>query len=114
METALAHGLHTGPWADPRAGAHVARAAKVVVWYEVDAGHVCPVSITYAAVPAIRHQREIAATREPMVFSTAYDPANRLAPEKTGATCGMALTEKHGGSDVRANTIRGRARRRFG
>jgi putative acyl-CoA dehydrogenase len=106
METAVARGLHTGPWADPRAGAHVARAAKVMVWYQVDAGHVCPVSMTYAVVPAIRHQPEIAATWEPMVFSTAYDPANRPAPEKTGATCGMALTEKQGGSDVRANTTR--------
>jgi putative acyl-CoA dehydrogenase len=106
METALAHGLHTGPWAYPRAGAHVARAAKVMVWYQVDAGHVCPVSMTYAVVPAIRHQPEIAAAWEPMVYSTAYDPADRPAPEKKGATCGMALTEKQGGSDVRANTTR--------
>jgi putative acyl-CoA dehydrogenase len=98
--------LHTGPWADPRDGAHVARAAKVVVWYQVDAGHVCPVSMTYAVVPAIRHQPEIAAIWEPRFFSTVYDPANRPAPEKTGATCGMALTEKQGGSDVRANTTR--------
>ena len=61
MRTSLAHGLHAGPWAEPRAGAHVARAAKVIVWYQVDAGHVCPVSMTYAVVPALRHQPEVAA-----------------------------------------------------
>ena len=61
MATAVAHGLHAGPWADPRPGAHVARAAKVIVWYQVDAGHVCPVSMTYAVVPALRHQPEVAA-----------------------------------------------------
>jgi len=106
MATALAHGLHSGPWADPRAGAHVARAAKVIVWYQVDAGHICPVSMTYAVVPALRHEPAVARMWEPMIHSTVYDPANRPATDKTGVTCGMALTEKQGGSDVRANTTR--------
>ncbi len=106
MATALRHGLHAGPWADPRPGAHVARAAKVMVWYQVDAGHICPVSMTYAVVPAIRHQPEVARAWEPMIHSTTYDPANVPAPQKAGVTCGMALTEKQGGSDVRANTTR--------
>jgi putative acyl-CoA dehydrogenase len=106
MRTSLAHGLHAGPWAEPRPGAHVARAAKVIVWYQVDAGHICPVSMTYAVVPALRHQPEIAATWEPMIHSSVYDPANRPATQKDGVTCGMALTEKQGGSDVRANTTR--------
>ena len=77
MRTSLAHGLHAGPWSDPRAGAHVARAAKVIVWYQVDAGHICPVSMTYAVVPALRHQPEVAAVWEPMICSTTYDPADR-------------------------------------
>ena len=106
MATSLAHGLHAGPWADPRPGAHVARAAKVIVWYQVDAGHICPVSMTYAVVPALRHQPAVAATWEPMICSTDYDPTDGPAAGKTGATCGMALTEKQGGSDVRANTTR--------
>ena len=106
MTTAVAHGLHSGPWADPRAGAHVARAAKVITWYQVDAGHICPVSMTYAVVPALRHQPEVAGVWEPMIRSTTYDPSNRPAAAKAGVTCGMALTEKQGGSDVRANTTR--------
>ncbi len=106
MRTAIAHGLHAGPWSDPRAGAHVARAAKVIVWYQVEAGHICPVSMTYAVVPAMRHEPEVAAAWEPLICSTTYDPANRPVSEKAGVTCGMALTEKQGGSDVRANTTR--------
>ena len=106
MATAIGYGLHAGPWADPQPGAHVARAAKVIVWYQVDAGHICPVSMTYAVVPALRHQPDVAAAWEPMITSTTYDPANRPVGEKAGATCGMALTEKQGGSDVRANTTR--------
>ena len=106
MTTAVAHGLHSGPWADPRAGAHVARAAKMITWYQVDAGDICPVSMTYAVVPALRHQPEVAGVWEPMIRSTTYDPSNRPAAAKAGVTCGMALTEKQGGSDVRANTTR--------
>ena len=62
--------------------------------------------MTYAVVPALRHQPEVARTWEPMICSTTYDPANRPPTEKAGVTCGMALTEKQGGSDVRANTTR--------
>ncbi len=78
----------------------------MIVWYQVDAGHICPVSMTYAVVPALRHQPEVAAAWEPMICSTTYDPADRPAGDKAGVTCGMALTEKQGGSDVRANTTR--------
>jgi putative acyl-CoA dehydrogenase len=106
MTVSLRHGLHAGPWVDPRPGAHVARAAKVIVWYQVDAGHICPVSMTYAVVPAIRHQPEVARVWEPMIRSTTYDPADVAPSAKAGVTCGMALTEKQGGSDVRANTTR--------
>jgi putative acyl-CoA dehydrogenase len=104
MTTAIANGLHAAPWADDREGAHVARAAKVIVWYQVDGGHVCPISMTYSVVPALRHASDLAATWEPRLTTRVYDPSNRPAELKAGATCGMAMTEKQGGSDVRANT----------
>jgi putative acyl-CoA dehydrogenase len=104
MTVAVGNGLHAAPWADDRSGAHVARAAKVIVWYQVDGGHICPISMTYSVVPALRHAREIAREWEPRLTARAYDPSNQPAACKTGATCGMAMTEKQGGSDVRANT----------
>ena len=104
MTVAIGHGLHAGPWADERPGSHTARAAKVICWYQADAGHICPISMTYSAVPALRHEPDVAAEWEPRLTSRTYDPANRPAAEKSGATCGMAMTEKQGGSDVRANT----------
>jgi len=60
MTAAVGHGLHGAPWADPRAGAHVARAAKIIVWYQVDGGHICPISMTYSVVPALRHAPGVA------------------------------------------------------
>jgi putative acyl-CoA dehydrogenase len=104
MSTAVSHGLHAAPWADDRAGAHVARAAKVIVWYQVDGGHICPISMTYSVVPALRHAPDLAAEWEPRLTSLEYDQTNRPVIEKDGATCGMAMTEKQGGSDVRANS----------
>jgi putative acyl-CoA dehydrogenase len=103
MATAVGHGLHAAPWAENRAGAHVARAAKVIVWYQVDGGHICPISMTYSVVPALRHAPDIARAWEPLLAARVYDPSNRPAALKTGATCGMAMTEKQGGSDVRTN-----------
>ncbi len=108
MGVSVGNGLHAAPWADDRTGAHVARAAKVVTWYQVDGGHVCPISMTYSVVPALRHNRALAAEWEPRVFSRTYDPSNRPADQKAGATFGMAMTEKQGGSDVRANTTTAR------
>jgi putative acyl-CoA dehydrogenase len=104
MTTAIGNGLHAAPWADDRGGAHVARAAKVIVWYQVDGGHVCPVSMTYSVVPSLRHAPDLAQEWEPRLTSRAYDPTDGPAARKAGATCGMAMTEKQGGSDVRANT----------
>jgi putative acyl-CoA dehydrogenase len=106
MEVAVAHGLHASPWGDERPGAHVARAAKMIVWSQVDAGHTCPISMTYSVVPALRHQPDVAAEWEPRVVSRTYDPAFAPATAKHGVTFGMAMTEKQGGSDVRANTTR--------
>ena len=108
MKVAVGHGLHAAPWADERDGAHVARAAKIIVWYQVDGGHICPISMTYSVVPALRHAPALAAAWEPRLTSRTYDPANRPVEEKAGATCGMAMTEKQGGSDVRANTTTAR------
>jgi putative acyl-CoA dehydrogenase len=109
LETAVAHELHALPWREPRPGAHVARAALFFVFAQAEAGHGCPISMTYSAVPALRAEPELAAEWEPRLLSTSYD--RRFAPvaRKSGALCGMAMTEKQGGSDVRANTTRAEA-----
>ena len=106
MRIALSEGLHASPWAEPRPGAHVARAAQYFLQTQVEAGHGCPVTMTFACVPTLRIQPELADVWLPRVLSRDYDPANAPASQKTGATVGMAMTEKQGGSDVRANTTR--------
>jgi putative acyl-CoA dehydrogenase len=106
MEVAVSHGLHGAPWSEPRAGAHVARAARFYVWSQVESGHGCPISMTYAAVPVLRRRPDLAALFEPVLTSREYEPELRPLREKRGALCGMAMTEKQGGSDVRANTTR--------
>ena len=73
---------------------------------ENEAGHVCPISMTYSAVPVLRNDPALAAEWEPRIHSTSYDPSFRPAPQKAGVLMGMAMTEKQGGSDVRANTTR--------
>ncbi|MEU4380760.1 isovaleryl-CoA dehydrogenase [Micromonospora echinofusca] len=107
MRTAVTHGLHAAPWADDRPGAHVARAAKFYTW-RPDAGHGCPISMTYAAVPALRHAPELAARYEPLLTATSYDFGLRAPLAKRGLLAGMSMTEKQGGSDVRANTTTAR------
>jgi putative acyl-CoA dehydrogenase len=104
LGTALEHGLHAAPWRDPRPGAQVARAAGFYLWTQVEAGHGCPVSMTFAAVPALRAAPGLAEVWEPKLTALAYQPALAPVAEKAGALCGMAMTEKQGGSDVRANT----------
>ncbi len=106
MRVAVGHGLHASPWAVDRPGAHVARAAGFVTWSQVEAGHGCPVSMTYSIVPALRNQPDLAEQWEPRLVARAYDPRNVPAREKPGAIGGMGMTEKQGGSDVRANTTR--------
>ncbi|WP_127784516.1 acyl-CoA dehydrogenase family protein [Rhodococcus sp. X156] len=106
MQTAVAHGLHGSPWSDPGPGAHVARAAKFLVWSTVDAGHGCPISMTNAVVPALRANPELAAAYEPLLTSREYDFGLRAPLGKRGLIAGMSMTEKQGGSDVRANTTR--------
>ncbi|MET9873443.1 acyl-CoA dehydrogenase family protein [Actinacidiphila glaucinigra] len=104
MEVALAEGLAGAPWADDRPGAHVARAAGFMVWSTAEAGHGCPVSMTYAVVPALRAAPELAAVYEPLLTSRVYDPGLRAPAGKRGLLAGMGMTEKQGGTDVRANT----------
>jgi putative acyl-CoA dehydrogenase len=106
MQVAVSHGLHGAPWAVAQPGAHVARAAGFIVWSQVDAGHGCPVSMTYSIVPALRNQPDLTAEWEPRLVARAYDPRNVAAREKPGVLAGMGMTEKQGGSDVRANTTR--------
>ncbi len=104
METAVGYGMHATPWADGRPGAHVARAAKMIVWSSVDAGHTCPISMTYSVVAALHHAPELLEQWLPGLASLAYDATFGPADHKDGLTAGMAMTEKQGGSDVRANT----------
>jgi putative acyl-CoA dehydrogenase len=106
MEVAVAHGLHAMPWREPRPGAHAARAAGFYIWSQVEGGHGCPVSMTYAAVPALRQQPALAERWEPLMTTVEYDPGLRPAPTKRGVLFGMAMTERQGGSDVRTNTTR--------
>lgn len=106
MDTAVELGLHGAPWADPSPHAHLVRAAKMAVWGQVDAGHGCPISMTYAAVPALRHQPELALQYEPLLTARVYDPQLRAPLTKPGLIAGMSMTEKQGGSDVRAGTTR--------
>src|ERR1700742_653639 len=103
MRTAIEHGLHAAPWPDDRPGAHVVRAAKTSVW-NAEPGHMCPISMTYAVVPALRFNPELAAIYEPLLTSREYDPELKVPTTQVGLTAGMSMTEKQGGSDVRAGT----------
>jgi putative acyl-CoA dehydrogenase len=107
LRLGVEHGLHALPWSRPhrgRGGAQVARAAKFLMLAQVEAGVGCPLSMTYSAVPALAAEPELAAEWIPRLTAATYDPRLVPAREKAGALCGMAMTEKQGGSDVRANT----------
>ena len=95
LRGAVEREIHALPWRDPQPGAHVARAALELMWTQANAGVMCPVSMTYSAIPALRADPELAAEWEPRLTLPDYE---------RGALCGMAMTEKQGGSDVRANT----------
>ncbi len=106
MKTSIEHGLHSSPWTSPGPGAHVARAARFYMHTQVDAGHGCPITMTFAAVPSLRMAPDLANRWEPKITARVYDPRNAPHADKMGLTIGMAMTEKQGGSDVRANTTR--------
>ncbi|MFC9609502.1 acyl-CoA dehydrogenase family protein [Streptomyces sp. NPDC056721] len=103
MAKGVAAGL-TSAWSRP--GGHLRRAAAFLVWSQVEAGHTCPLSMTHAAVPALRADPALAAEWEPRLTSMVYDAGLRPAATKAGVVFGMGMTEKQGGSDVRANTTR--------
>src|SRR5215471_17253181 len=103
MRVAIGHGLHALPWRERRAGAHAARAAAFYVWSQVEGGHGCPVSMTYAAIPTLSKSPALMVEWEPRATTLDYDPGLRFAATKKGVLFGMAMTERQGGSDVRAN-----------
>jgi len=106
MRRLVAAGLHTGPWAQPRPGAHVARAAGYMLWAEVENGTQCPATMSYGAVPALASQRADFAPWLRLLMSREYDPTFGPVSGKRGALIGMGMTERQGGSDVRTNTTR--------
>jgi putative acyl-CoA dehydrogenase len=109
LDLAITSGLHSLPWeVDPGDGGFPARTALTFLAGQVEAGHMCPISMAFAAVPTLRLQPDVAAEWEPRQLSRMYDPAFRPAPEKAGVLLGMGMTEKQGGSDVRANTTTAR------
>jgi len=106
MAAGVRDGLHALPWTSSAPGAHVARAALYQCAVQAEAGFGCPITMTFAAVPALRAQPDLAAEWTPLLTAPTYDPVLRPAADKGSALCGMAMTEKQGGSDVRANTTR--------
>ena len=105
MGAAMAHQMHSFAWNNQKkTGAHVARAGLMYMYSQADAGTCCPLTMTYAAIPALRHSPELAAQWIPRFLSSEYDPRTLPAEQKRGCTIGMGMTEKQGGSDVRANT----------
>ncbi|HMH58267.1 MAG TPA: acyl-CoA dehydrogenase family protein [Galbitalea sp.] len=102
IAAAVAAGAHTSAWAEPAPGANVARAATFMLFAQIEPGHACPISMTHSAVPALATTPALAEKWMPRLLSRDYDGA--LRPGKTSALFGMAMTEKQGGSDVRANT----------
>ena len=107
MELGVQHGVANFSWrhAD-KTGAHVARAALMYLYTQADQGTSCPLTMTHAAVPVLRQSPNLAASWLPRILSTEYDGRHVPAWEKRGNTIGMGMTEKQGGSDVRANTTR--------
>ncbi|HXA86218.1 MAG TPA: acyl-CoA dehydrogenase family protein, partial [Candidatus Dormibacteraeota bacterium] len=114
MRTSVANRLHCLPWQSDttspssgstrRPGSHVARAALMMLTSQNEAGHTCPISMTFSAVAALSAEPRLAAEWEPRILSSTYDPRFAPAGEKSGVLLGMGMTEKQGGSDVRANT----------
>ncbi|MBW8768001.1 MAG: acyl-CoA dehydrogenase family protein, partial [Geodermatophilales bacterium] len=109
MATAVGHGLAGAPWAEASTGdrhAHVRRAVGYLGWTQVEMGHACPTTMTYAVVPALRRAPDLAARYEPGLTSREYQFGLAEPTGKRGLVAGMGMTEKQGGSDVRANSTR--------
>ncbi len=106
MSAAINNGLHALPWSRPGEGANVARAALFYLQSQVEAGHLCPITMTHACAPTLKKQADLAEQWLPRITRHHYDPRNVTYAEKDGLTIGMAMTEKQSGSDVRTNTTR--------
>lgn len=106
MRIQMEHEVHNLPWRHRRPGAHVARLAKHYILSQVEAGSACPITMTFASLPALEHEPRVAAEWKPRLLGTAYDPRAVCADGKSAVLIGMAMTEKQGGSDVRANTTK--------
>lgn len=109
MTLGLELGLHASPWSSPQAGAHVARAGLYYLQAQVESGHGCPLTMTFASVPTLKLTPAIESDWLPKVLTCAYDPRNVPYTNKQSVTIGMGMTEKQGGSDVRSNTTRATA-----
>lgn len=109
MALGLESGIHSAPWIDPKPGANVARAARSYLQAQAEAGHGCPLTMTFAAVPTIRLTPSVADEWLPKILHNGYDPRNVTHYDKQSLTIGMGMTEKQGGTDVRANTTRAHA-----
>lgn len=109
MALGLESGIAASPWAEPGPGAHVVRAVRYFLLTQVEASVLCPITMSFAAVPALRQQPDIGTPWIKGILRAAYDRRLVPAEEKAGLTVGMAMTEKQGGSDVRSNTTRARA-----
>ena len=105
MQAAVEAGLHGSPWAGGTS-AHVERAAGFMLFTELEPSVLCPISMTYAATPALRGNAAVFDEWAPRLTSRVYDPVLKPVQQKAGVTMGMGMTEKQGGSDVRANTTR--------
>jgi putative acyl-CoA dehydrogenase len=108
MDLGVSHGVHSLAWTGPQGRSHAGRAALQVLQPQAEAGTGCPITMAHSGISALRHQPEVAAEWEPRLLTTRYDQRLIPAHEKTGAIMGMAMTEKQGGSDVRANTTEAR------
>jgi putative acyl-CoA dehydrogenase len=108
LRAGVEHGVHALPWREPVPGAHVVRAALFLTLSQVEAGVLCPLSMTHASIAALAAEPDLLEEWRPRLTSLAYDPGLRPPAAKAGALCGMAMTERQGGSDVRTNTTEAR------
>ncbi len=109
MEMTISRGVASFPEPDdPAKDAHLRRAVGLYLVSQIEAGHGCPVSMTHASVPTLRHEPSLASVWEPLLRSRVYDSSNQNPLRKAGLTMGMAMTEKQGGSDVRSNSTQAR------
>jgi putative acyl-CoA dehydrogenase len=106
MSLGISHKVHSLPWKDARSGIYAARAALMMLRHQIDEGSSCPLTMTFAVIPSLRLQPELADEWEARVLSNEYDSRFIPSAQKRGALFGMAMTERQGGSDVRANTTR--------